>query len=143
LALAAVEQFMADLVERLVPDELWVLFRRVVPPTEVMLPQGGGRRRAGDREALAAIIFAATSGCPAADGRPNSTRTKAMTTTTCAAGSARAASGAASPARASILEATWPSLLGRREDRVRGWLAAADSTAATSGRRNTSPPSPA
>ncbi|NHI08821.1 transposase DDE domain protein [Streptomyces sp. KO7888] len=26
-------------------------------------PQGGGRRRAGDREALAAIIFVATSGC--------------------------------------------------------------------------------
>ncbi|WP_435886569.1 IS5 family transposase [Streptomyces erythrochromogenes] len=54
---------MADLVERLVPDELWLLFRRVVPPTEVIRPQGGGRRRAGDREALAAIIFVATSGC--------------------------------------------------------------------------------
>jgi transposase len=54
---------MTDLVERLVPDELWVLFRRVVPPTEVIRPQGGGRRRAGDREALAAIIFVATSGC--------------------------------------------------------------------------------
>ncbi|MFD6181935.1 IS5 family transposase [Streptomyces goshikiensis] len=47
----------------MVPDELWVLFRRVVPPTEVIRPQGGGRRRAGDREALAAIIFVATSGC--------------------------------------------------------------------------------
>ncbi|MER6076603.1 transposase, partial [Streptomyces sp. NPDC001817] len=54
---------MTDLVERLVPDELWVLFRRVVPPTEVKRPQGGGRRRAGDRECLAAIIFVATSGC--------------------------------------------------------------------------------
>ncbi|MGW7614226.1 transposase, partial [Streptomyces sp. NPDC054766] len=54
---------MADLVERLVPDELWVLFRRVVPPTEVTRPQGGGRRRAGDRECLAAIVFVATSGC--------------------------------------------------------------------------------
>ncbi|MGN3953514.1 IS5 family transposase [Streptomyces sp. WAC8370] len=54
---------MTDLVERLVPDELWVLFRRVVPPTEVKRPQGGGRRRAGDRETLAAIIFVATSGC--------------------------------------------------------------------------------
>ncbi|MEU8503083.1 IS5 family transposase [Streptomyces lavendulae] len=54
---------MTDLVERLVPDELWVLFRRVVPRTEVIRPQGGGRRRAGDREALAAIIFVATSGC--------------------------------------------------------------------------------
>ncbi|MCE0448026.1 IS5 family transposase [Streptomyces tricolor] len=54
---------MTDLVERLVPDELWMLSRRVVPPTEVIRPQGGGRRRAGDREALAAIIFLATSGC--------------------------------------------------------------------------------
>ncbi|WVS76146.1 transposase [Streptomyces sp. SS162] len=54
---------MTDLVERLVPEELWMLFRRVVPPTEVVRPQGGGRRRAGDREALAAIIFVATSGC--------------------------------------------------------------------------------
>ncbi|MEU2232232.1 IS5 family transposase [Streptomyces vietnamensis] len=54
---------MTDLVERLVPEELWVLFRRVVPPTVVIRPQGGGRRRAGDREALAAIIFVATSGC--------------------------------------------------------------------------------
>ncbi|MCK1823782.1 IS5/IS1182 family transposase, partial [Streptomyces sp. XM83C] len=40
---------MTDLVERLVPDELWALFRRVVPPTEVIRPQGGGKRRAGDR----------------------------------------------------------------------------------------------
>ncbi|WP_435880494.1 IS5 family transposase [Streptomyces zaomyceticus] len=54
---------MTDLVERLVPDELWVLFQRVVPPTVVIRPQGGGRRRAGDREALAAIIFVAPSGC--------------------------------------------------------------------------------
>nr|WP_234342183.1 IS5 family transposase [Streptomyces leeuwenhoekii] len=45
------------------PDELWTLFRRVVPPTEVIRPQGGGRRRAGDRECLAAIIFVATTGC--------------------------------------------------------------------------------
>ncbi|RAG80483.1 IS5/IS1182 family transposase, partial [Streptacidiphilus pinicola] len=36
---------MASLAERLVPDELWELFRRVVPPTEVVRPQGGGRRR--------------------------------------------------------------------------------------------------
>ncbi|MDN3265569.1 IS5/IS1182 family transposase, partial [Streptomyces sp. CSDS2] len=43
---------MTDLVERLVPDELWTLFRRVVPPTDVIRPQGGGRRRAGDRECL-------------------------------------------------------------------------------------------
>ncbi len=54
---------MTDLVERLVPDELWVLLRRVVPATEVKRPLGGGRRRAGDREALAAIAFVATSGC--------------------------------------------------------------------------------
>ncbi|MER7989260.1 transposase [Streptomyces noursei] len=54
---------MTDLVERLVPEELWVLFRRVVTPTVVKRPQGGGRRRAGDREALAAIVFVATSGC--------------------------------------------------------------------------------
>ena len=50
------------MVERLVPDELWELFQRVVPepPTR---PQGGGRRRHGDREVLAAIIFVATTGC--------------------------------------------------------------------------------
>lgn len=54
---------MTDLVERLVPAESWVLFRRVVPPVEVKRPQGGGRRRAGDREALAAIIFVVASGC--------------------------------------------------------------------------------
>ncbi len=33
-----VEPCMTDLVERLVPEELWVLFRRVVPPTEVKRP---------------------------------------------------------------------------------------------------------
>ncbi|CAL9620796.1 IS5 family transposase IS1647 [Streptomyces sp. enrichment culture] len=54
---------MTVLVERLVPDELWALFRRVVPPTEVVRPQGGGRRRAGDRECLAALVFMVTSGC--------------------------------------------------------------------------------
>ncbi|GFE13639.1 hypothetical protein Sgleb_16860 [Streptomyces glebosus] len=60
MGLVVVEQFIADLVGRLVSDELWVLFRRVEPPMEVKRPQGGGRRRAGDREALAAIIFVAT-----------------------------------------------------------------------------------
>jgi transposase len=50
------------IVERLVPDELWELFERVVPPAPVR-PQGGGRRRHGDREVLAAIVFVATSGC--------------------------------------------------------------------------------
>jgi transposase len=54
---------MADLVERLIPGELGVLFRRMVPPTEVIRPQGGGQRLAGDRECLAAIIFVAASGC--------------------------------------------------------------------------------
>ncbi|WP_406386348.1 IS5 family transposase [Streptomyces sp. NBC_01618] len=49
-------------MERLVPDELWVLSERVVPPAPSR-PQGGGRRRYGDREVLAAIIFVATSGC--------------------------------------------------------------------------------
>ncbi|WP_229852791.1 IS5 family transposase [Streptomyces albospinus] len=49
-------------MERLVPDELWSLFERVVPPAPVRR-QGGGRRRYGDREVLAAIIFVATSGC--------------------------------------------------------------------------------
>jgi transposase len=50
------------MVERLVPDELWELFQRVVPPAPTR-PQGGGRRRYGDREVLAAIVFVATSGC--------------------------------------------------------------------------------
>ncbi|MGV4926538.1 IS5 family transposase [Streptomyces sp. BHT-5-2] len=50
------------MVERLVPDELWELFQRVVPEAP-MRPQGGGRRRHGDREVLAAIVFVATSGC--------------------------------------------------------------------------------
>jgi len=37
-----VEPHMPELIERLVPDELWTLFRRVVPPTAVIRPQGGG-----------------------------------------------------------------------------------------------------
>ncbi|MFF3319857.1 transposase [Streptomyces sp. NPDC003035] len=53
---------MTILVERLVPDEWWELFRRGVPETVVVRPQGDGRRRAGDRECLAAIVFVATSG---------------------------------------------------------------------------------
>lgn len=44
------------------PDELWELFQRVVPEAPVR-PQGGGRRRYGDREVLAAILFVATTGC--------------------------------------------------------------------------------
>jgi hypothetical protein len=39
---------MAALAERLVLDESWVPLRRLVPPTEVTHPQGGGRPRAGD-----------------------------------------------------------------------------------------------
>ncbi|MFI0349197.1 IS5 family transposase [Actinomadura sp. 9N407] len=50
------------MVERLVPEELWELFQRVVPPAPTR-PQGGGRRRYGDREVLAAIVFVATTGC--------------------------------------------------------------------------------
>ncbi|UOB08014.1 IS5 family transposase [Streptomyces sp. HP-A2021] len=52
----------AALVERMAPEDLWTLFQRVVPPAPVC-PQGGGHRRRGDREVLAAIIFVATSGC--------------------------------------------------------------------------------
>jgi len=50
------------MVERLVPDEWWELFQRVVQEAPSR-PQGGGRRRHGDREVLAAIVFVATSGC--------------------------------------------------------------------------------
>ncbi len=46
----------------MVPDELWRLFQRVVPSAPTR-PQGGGRRRYGDREVLAAIVFAATTNC--------------------------------------------------------------------------------
>ena len=66
---------MVGIVERLVPDELWELFQRVVPEAPSR-PQGGGRRRHGDREVLAAIVFVATSGCtwqqlpPRRSGRP-------------------------------------------------------------------------
>ncbi|WP_199821293.1 IS5 family transposase [Streptomyces sp. NRRL B-3229] len=50
------------MVERLVPDGLWELFQRVIPAAPVRA-QGGGRRRYGDREVLAAILFVATTGC--------------------------------------------------------------------------------
>jgi transposase len=50
------------IVERLVPDELWELFQQGVPEG-LTHPQGGGRRRHGDREVLAAIVFLATSAC--------------------------------------------------------------------------------
>ncbi|MEV1023132.1 transposase [Streptomyces sp. NPDC050264] len=50
------------MVERLVPDRLWELFQRVVPAAPVR-PKGGGRRRFGDRQVLAAVVFVATRGC--------------------------------------------------------------------------------
>ncbi|MFA0845932.1 transposase, partial [Streptomyces rochei] len=49
-------------VERLVPDALWELFQRVVPATP-MRTQGGGRRRYGDRQVLAAIVFVVKTDC--------------------------------------------------------------------------------
>jgi len=52
----------AGIVERLVPDELWELFQRVVPQAPSR-PQGGGRRRHGDRGVAAAIVSATASGC--------------------------------------------------------------------------------
>jgi transposase len=42
---------VVGIVERLVPDELWELFQRVAPEAPTR-PQGGGRRRRGDREVL-------------------------------------------------------------------------------------------
>lgn len=62
MPLAARCRRMADLVERMAADELWQLFRCVVPPTEVIRLQGGGRRRADDRAVSAAVVFVATSG---------------------------------------------------------------------------------
>nr|WP_218924760.1 transposase [Streptomyces sp. st115] len=53
---------MVGMVERLVPDELGELFQQVVPEAPSR-PQGGGRRRHGDREVVAAIVFVALSGC--------------------------------------------------------------------------------
>lgn len=53
---------IVEIVERLVPDRLWELFQQVVPAPPAR-PQGGGRRRYGDREVVAAIVFVATSGC--------------------------------------------------------------------------------
>ncbi|MGW3407459.1 transposase, partial [Streptomyces zhihengii] len=50
------------MVERLVPDGLWKSLQRVVPAAPVR-PHSGGRRRYGDRQVLAAILFVATTGC--------------------------------------------------------------------------------
>ncbi|MBT2208954.1 transposase [Actinomadura sp. NEAU-AAG7] len=52
----------AMVVEHLVPDGLWEAFQRVAPPAPTR-PQGGGRRRASERDVLAAIVLAATTGC--------------------------------------------------------------------------------
>lgn len=52
---------MTTFADRLVPDELWELFQRVVPPSPTC-PQGGGGRHADDRLILAAIVFVATTG---------------------------------------------------------------------------------
>ncbi|MUN35409.1 transposase [Actinomadura litoris] len=46
----------------MVSEELRELFQRVVPPAP-RRPRGGGRRRHGGRAVLAAITFAATTGC--------------------------------------------------------------------------------
>ncbi len=56
------EVMTAAFVGRMAPEDLWELFQRVVPPASER-PQGGGARRRGNREVLAAIIFVATSGC--------------------------------------------------------------------------------
>lgn len=51
-----------ELVERLVPEALWGHFQSVAPPAPIR-PQGGGRRRYGNREVLAAIVFVALTDC--------------------------------------------------------------------------------
>ncbi|MFC7864877.1 IS5 family transposase [Streptomyces murinus] len=50
------------MVERLVPDRLWEIFRDVAPESPIHA-QSGGRRRCDDRAVLAARVFVATSGC--------------------------------------------------------------------------------
>ncbi|MFF2478729.1 IS5 family transposase [Streptomyces sp. NPDC058066] len=50
------------MTERLVPDKQRELFQWVVPEAPTR-PQECGRRRHGDREVLAAIVFVATTGC--------------------------------------------------------------------------------
>ncbi|GAA3424593.1 hypothetical protein GCM10018953_17760 [Streptosporangium nondiastaticum] len=53
---------MDTFLQRLVPDELWESFQRVVPPAPTR-PQGGGRRRDDNRMILTAIVYVATTGC--------------------------------------------------------------------------------
>ncbi len=50
------------MVERLVPDGPWELFQKVVPEAPTR-PQCGERRRHGDREVWATIVFVTTTGC--------------------------------------------------------------------------------
>lgn len=69
---------VVGIVGRLVPDELWELFQRVVPEAPSR-PQGGGRRRHGDREVLAAIAFVATSGCTPSGSSSRPARRRAST----------------------------------------------------------------
>ncbi|MFS8201063.1 hypothetical protein ACLVWQ_20530 [Streptomyces sp. CWNU-52B] len=52
----------AALDERAVPEDLWTLLQRVLPPAPVCL-RGRGHRQQGEREGLAAMIFVATPGC--------------------------------------------------------------------------------
>ncbi len=62
IALSLPAQAPTVLTGRLVPDDLWHLAKEAIPPTPKR-PQGGGQRRADDREVLAAIVFVAGSGC--------------------------------------------------------------------------------
>jgi hypothetical protein len=91
---------MTSLVDRLVPDEWWGLFRRVVPAEVLMCPQGGGRAGTG-REALAAIMFVATTWVHPASCRRSSARPGQPSTPfpeLLAAAGARAAGGGVRPA---------------------------------------------
>ncbi|GGQ27782.1 transposase [Streptomyces griseomycini] len=49
-------------MERPVPDGVRESFRRVAPAARLR-PQGGGRRRCGDRQVPAGIVLAAATGC--------------------------------------------------------------------------------
>jgi transposase len=53
---------MADPVRQMAPDHLWDLFQRAVPSASDQACKAASRR-IGNREALAAIVFASTSGC--------------------------------------------------------------------------------
>lgn len=53
---------MVGIAERLVRDELWGLFQRVVPEAPSRPQSGAGVAMATGR-VLAAIVFVATSGC--------------------------------------------------------------------------------